>query len=212
MDLLPQFPLQLVLYPGEELNLHIFEPRYRQLILEAEENGSTFGIPAFIDNRVMGIGTEAELLGIEETYAGGEMDVRTRGVGLYTIEEFFDPAPDRLYAAARVKSVETEDETDIVLGARVLELTEQLYRLLKVDHPVPADVSELYTYDIAHHVGLNLQQEYELLSIADEYGRLEFILEHLEHVLPVVEKTEQLKKKALMNGHFKNILPPDFSK
>ncbi|MEO1628994.1 MAG: LON peptidase substrate-binding domain-containing protein, partial [Bacteroidota bacterium] len=46
----PLFPLKLVVYPGEQLNLHIFEPRYKQLIRECEQNKVTFGIPAFIND------------------------------------------------------------------------------------------------------------------------------------------------------------------
>ena len=66
MITLPLFPLQLVVYPGEKLNLHIFEPRYKQLIQECQEQGTTFGIPAFIDSEIMSIGTEIELLKIEK--------------------------------------------------------------------------------------------------------------------------------------------------
>ena len=55
-DFLPLFPLKLVAFPGEELNLHIFEPRYKQLIREFEQNGTTFGIPTFLDNKVLDFG------------------------------------------------------------------------------------------------------------------------------------------------------------
>ena len=61
-DFLPLFPLKLVAFPGEELNLHIFEPRYKQLIRECEQNGTTFGIPTFLDNKVLDFGTEIELI------------------------------------------------------------------------------------------------------------------------------------------------------
>ena len=61
IDFLPLFPLKLVAFPGEQLNLHIFEPRYKQLFRECEENQITFGIPAFIDNKIMDIGTELKL-------------------------------------------------------------------------------------------------------------------------------------------------------
>ncbi len=211
MNLMPQFPLQLVVYPGEKLNLHIFEPRYRQLINEVSESGTTFGIPAFIDNRVMPIGTEVELVSIEKVFSNGEMDVKTRGTGIFKIKEFFDKAPDKLYAAAAFERMNTDTETDIILGNKVLRQVEKLYDLLGIKKNVPADVSELRSYDIAHHIGCNVQQEYEILAITDEYGRLEFILEHLDKLVPIVEETEMLRKKAQMNGHFKNILPPDFT-
>ena len=74
IDFLPLFPLKLVAFPGERLNLHIFEPRYKQLIRECSENQITFGIPAFIDNKIVNIGTEIKLEKIENTYENGELD------------------------------------------------------------------------------------------------------------------------------------------
>ena len=81
--MLPQFPLKIVVFPGEQLNLHIFEPRYKQLINECEAEDRTFGIPAFIEKRVMEIGTEVRLEKIVKRHLNGEMDIRTRGVGLF---------------------------------------------------------------------------------------------------------------------------------
>ena len=81
---MPMFPLQLVVFPGEHLNLHIFEPRYKQLILECEKEKKTFGVPSFIEGKMMEIGTEMRLIAVEKKYENGEMDVRTEGVALAT--------------------------------------------------------------------------------------------------------------------------------
>jgi hypothetical protein len=59
-------------------------------------------------------------------------------------------------------------------------------------------------------VGLNLRQEVELLGLHSETERLQFIREHIEHILPVVVETERLKARARLNGHFKNLVPPEF--
>jgi ATP-dependent Lon protease len=210
MKLMPQFPLQLVVYPGESLNLHIFEPRYRQLINECHKEGMTFGIPSFIDNRVMGIGTEVELISIEKTFDSGEMDVKTQGIGIYKIAKFHDKVLGKSYAGAEVERLEIDDSTDIATANEVLDYLEELYKILDIKRQIPKDVSELNTYDLAHHIGCNIEQEYEILTIPDGYGRLKFIYNHLQNLLPIVQETEMLRKKAQMNGHFKNILPPDF--
>ena len=63
-NLLPFFPLEMVAFPGERLNLHIFEPRYRQLIHHVREEGATFCIPAVIDRQVQVVATEMKLLEI----------------------------------------------------------------------------------------------------------------------------------------------------
>ncbi|NJL77077.1 MAG: hypothetical protein HC892_20750 [Saprospiraceae bacterium] len=119
--ILPLFPLQLVAFPGEALNLHIFEPRYRQLIQECETDGITFGIPAFIDGRVQEIGTEIELIAIEKRYGDGKLDVKTKGIGIFKIEEFLSRAPSKLYPGAKVKKIEDDSHGDILQSNKIVE-------------------------------------------------------------------------------------------
>lgn len=207
--LLPMFPLQLVVYPGENLNLHIFEPRYKQLIQECEEEGTTFGIPSYIDNNVQDIGTEIELVKIEKKYPNGELDIRTKGVGVFRIHEYFSKAPEKLYAGATVEDIELDYEGNFVLNEKILELVAELFQLLNIQKEIPSNDETFRVFDIAHHIGFNLYQEYELLSLAKESERQEFILTHLNRLIPVVEEMENLRKKVQMNGHFKNIIPPE---
>ena len=84
---LPVFPLSLVAFPGERLNLHIFEPRYKQLIQDCQDEGKTFGIPAYIDDHLNEFGTEMELTSIEKVYEDGSMDIKTRGVQVFRVLE-----------------------------------------------------------------------------------------------------------------------------
>ena len=67
-NFIPIFPLNLVVYPGEKLNLHIFEPRYKQLIRECHANGKPFGIPAVLDNQVKEMGTLVQIREIVKEY------------------------------------------------------------------------------------------------------------------------------------------------
>ncbi|HZF64946.1 MAG TPA: peptidase S16, partial [Chitinophagaceae bacterium] len=65
-------------------------------------------------------------------------------------------------------------------------------------------------YDVAHHIGLSLQEEYELLNLFDERQRQEYLKRHLTKVLPLLAEMEQLKEKVKLNGHFKNLSSFDF--
>lgn len=209
--ILPLFPLQLVAFPGESLNLHVFEPRYRQLVQECEEEGKTFGLPAFINGKVMEIGTEMRLLAVEKRYESGESDIKTEGVRPFRIRQFYRQAPGKLYAGADVEWLEAEaDKGDVAISVSILDMLENLFVLLKIDKEVPEDPAEMRTFDLAHHVGFSLEQEYQFLCIPDEAARQEYMREHLERVLPMVREMENLRKRAQMNGHFKNILPPNF--
>ena len=81
----------------------------------------------------------------------------------------------------------------------------ELYKLLKVEKDFHKNDKELNSYDVAHHVGLSLQEEYELLGLMHERQRQEYLRRHLTKVIPMVAEMEGLKKKVKMNGHFKNL-------
>ncbi len=204
------FPLQLVVYPGEKLNLHIFEMRYRQLINEVAVSGNTFGVPAFISNQVMTFGTEVELLQVSKKYDDGKMDIKTRGIGIFKIHEFFPKAENKLYSVGEIEKMYFESRGDVFVAAEILDKTEQLYKMLKINKPLPEDPKDLNLYKMAHDIGLSLSQEYQLLTIATEIERQKFILNHLNRLLPTVSKVEEIRRKAKLNGHFKNIIPPKF--
>lgn len=206
---LPLFPLQLVVFPGEALNLHIFEPRYRQLIQECEEQGTTFGIPAYIGGNVMDVGTEIRLQSVEKRYDNGELDIKTQGIGLFRIQQFYKKAPEKLYAAADVEKLESDNEnSDPIKIEKILEYLRELFTLLRVDKTLPENYQNFITYDWAHHVGFSLEEEYKFLCLLDETERQEVMLEHLERIVPTVREMETLRQRVLMNGHFKNIIPP----
>lgn len=210
LEFLPMFPLQLVAFPKERLNLHVFEARYIQMMNEAEANQTTFGIPAYINKKVKPIGTELRLVKIVKRYKGGKMDVKTEGIRTFKIRNFFKVAPDKLYAGAQVEMRKNDFDIDILTNQKILNLLERLYKYLKIKKEVPTDPSVFNTFDLAHHVGFSIDQEYELLTLQTEVERQAYMHQHLESLLPVVEKMEDLRRRVQMNGHFKNILPPDF--
>lgn len=204
------FPLNLVVFPGEKLNLHIFEPRYRQLVHDCIEDGITFGIPSYLNNAVSQVGTEMRLVSVEKTYPSGEMDIKTRAVGLFRIQEFHREMPNKLYAGAAIEELADDTTPDPALHHRTAQLIQQLYDILGLRRLFLELPPNFRMYDVAHHLGLSTEQEYHLLEAATEAERQQFILEHLEHVLPVLQETERLKERVRLNGHFKNLTPPSF--
>ncbi|HNJ28652.1 MAG TPA: LON peptidase substrate-binding domain-containing protein, partial [Ferruginibacter sp.] len=82
-NFIPIFPLGIVVYPGEQLNLHIFEPRYRQLISECQAGGKPFGIPSVINDRICEMGTLVRIREISEVYEDGKMDIKTEGLQVF---------------------------------------------------------------------------------------------------------------------------------
>jgi len=207
-DFIPLFPLSMVVFPGENLNLHIFEPRYRQLIRECEENKITFGIPAYIDDKLMDLGTEVRLKNIHNIHPDGKMDVETEGIGIFKIHTFYREVPNKLYGGADIERMENDLKGNSHTAHRILMAAEELFDLLSIKKAVPKDASDFSVYDLAHHVGFSLGQEYNFLCIPTEMERQQFMLKHLEELIPVVKETERLRKKASMNGHFKRMISP----
>ena len=204
-NFIPIFPLALVVFPGEELNLHIFEPRYKQLVSECNVAKKPFGIPAVIQNKVAELGTLVEIIEIVKTYESGEMDIRTKGTKIFRILEMITSIPEKGYSGAIVNYPENEFTGNNELMLKVTDAIRELHKMLNVTKQLKASGSALNSYDVAHHAGLSLDEEYEMLGLMKELQRQEYLRRHLQKVLPVVAEMESLKEKVKLNGHFRNL-------
>lgn len=204
-NFVPIFPLGIVVYPGEQLNLHIFEPRYKQLINECHKEKKLFGIPSIIEDRLQDYGTLVRILEIVHVTDEGEMDIKTEGEKVFRILEVIREIPEKLYSGAIVNYPANHEHGSAEVMRRVVNSIRELYKLLKVKKEFNKNDEELRSYDVAHHIGLSLQEEYELLGLMHERQRQEFLKRHLTKVIPLVAEMEQLKKKVKLNGHFKNL-------
>ena len=205
-NFIPIFPLSIVVYPGESLNLHIFEPRYKQLVNECYAGNKGFGIPAVINNKLNEIGTFVKITEVLNVQENGEMDIRTTGTTVFRVLEIIKSIPDKLYSGAIVNYPgNTEGEGNRELMQKVLNAIRELHRLLHITKDFKKPDDQLNVYDIAHHAGLSLQEEYELLGLFMEEQRQEYLKRHLSKVLPVIAEMEILKEKVKLNGHFKNL-------
>lgn len=208
--LLPQFPLSLVAFPGEKVNLHIFEPRYKQLINECFNNNTCFGIAPFYNNELVFYGCEMKVLEISKVYEDGKMDIKTQGQRIFHIHQFEKKMPAKPYPAATVSFLKNDPEIPINLKISILESMAQLFELLKIKKPITEFELAFSSYKIAHHVGLSMDDKIRMLIMRSESDRLEMIHQHLLAFLPQVSKAEELKERAALNGHFKNLKSPDF--
>ncbi|MEP6927291.1 MAG: LON peptidase substrate-binding domain-containing protein [Ginsengibacter sp.] len=204
-NFIPIFPLSIVVYPGEDLNLHIFEPKYKQLIQECFEQKKPFGMPVVIDSKVSELGTLMDILEISKMYDSGEIDIKTRGQKIFRVLEIINEVPDKLYSGAIVSYPSNTGYGKKLLMSKVIVAIKELHKLLKVTRPFHKKEELLTSYDVAHHAGLTLEEEYEFLSLTNELQRQEYLKRHLAKVLPVVAEMELLKEKIKLNGHFKNI-------
>ena len=206
INFIPIFPLGIVVYPGENLNLHIFEPRYKQLVTECFAEKKMFGIPAVINNHLNEMGTLVEINEISRTYDNGEMDIRTTGIKVFRVLEIIKQVPDKLYSGAIVNYPEnTENAGAKDMMNKVIKAVRELHAKLKIKKEFGRPDEVLKSYDIAHHAGLTIEEEYELLGLLREDQRLEYLKRHLQKILPMVAGIEAIKDKINLNGHFREL-------
>ena len=202
------FPLNLVAFPGEQLNLHIFEPRYKHLINDCLNTKTTFGIPSYVLNKIE-YGTEVKIDEVTKVYEDGRMDIKTIGLSVFRVVEYHNPWLPKEYAGGAVESLDFEKGYDHSLHIDIVDMMCELFEWLKGDSEL--DVS--YTqpmYRFIHKIGLKLDEEYALLSMENEKMRQEYVLNHLRNLVPMLERAEQARAKIQMNGHFKHLDPLKF--
>lgn len=198
------FPLAIVIYPDEKVNLHIFEPRYKQLILECMDMKKPFGIPSLINDELRKYGTLMEVTGVEKQYESGEMDVRTKGIRVFKVLEVIRKVPEKLYSGAIVHYPHNHEQGNPELMQRIIDGIRELHHLMQVSRDFNKSDAELVSYDVAHASGLSLEEEYEMLCLLHERQRQEYLRRHLKKILPMMVEIDRLKKRIKLNGHFQN--------
>lgn len=196
------FPLKMVAFPGEAVNLHIFEPRYKQLIGECRESGKTFGLPPFVNGRVAEWGTEMAVERVVREYPNGELDIVTRGAGVFLLDSYVRVAPGKLYGGGSVRTLETEARPDANIIEEIADLFRRFHDLLGTGHRRDDLYVDNVSYLVANEIGLSFEQRVKLLGTAREADRERLILDHLRHVVPVLEAAETTRKRIQANGTF----------
>ena len=205
---LPFFPLKLVAFPGEQVNLHVFEPRYKQLINECLEEHKTFGIPVFGET-MLEFGSEMEVSKVVKKYTTGELDIVTKCVGTFQIFSFDDKAPGKLYAGGKVESLQQINDQSAEQWEHLKRLGKELMSLLKMDQKLDVELLT-NSFELAHKLGLSLEQEYDMLQMVRESQRQTYMINHLQRAIPLVRQMENAKERIKMNGHFQHHDPLNF--
>ena len=204
MDEIGLFPLGIVLLPTEQVPLHIFEPRYRELIGESLVDGSPFGIVFADDDGLRQIGTLATVAEVVEEFEDGRLNVVVEGGSRFRLLELTE---GRSFATGRVEAVAdqhdpaepTDVERALTLFARLVELTAS-----SIEPPEP-DVPEL-SFAIAACFDFASELKQELLDESSERIRLARLCELLAIAAETVERQKEIAGRAQTNG---KVNPPE---
>jgi ATP-dependent Lon protease len=199
-DRIPLFPLNVVLFPGEQLPLHIFEPRYRLMVRECLDTKFPFGMLLASSDGVVRVGCTAEILEVFKSYEDGRMDIITVGRDPFRVVELFSDDP---LLRGRIDYLEDTDSTvSPQLRKRLIELYETCHTLLfsgipkDFDSASPAELA----YTIAAALPLNLLWKQQLLELRSESERVERLSTYLRDWAPHLQKVETLRHRAGGNG------------
>jgi Lon protease-like protein len=198
--LLPLFPLDAVLLPGASLPLHVFEPRYKEMIGECLKRKQAFGVLRVKDGEVAEIGCTAEILNVVKEYGDGVMDIITQGGQRFEVMQVHS---ERSFLQAEVFYLRddpgTASRTEI---SRALELHGEIMKLAGSE---PESASEVNEPELSFHlVGslpLDLDFKQSLLGMKSEPERLLAVISFFENILPNVRRTMHVRRKAGGNGH-----------
>jgi Lon protease-like protein len=187
-SLLPIFPLDLVLLPGVPLPLHIFEPRYREMIAECLERKKPFGVVRASSDGVADVGCTAEIMSVTKKYDDGRMDILTRGVERF---EVIHVNNDRSFLQAEISVMQDEDEDEgepakptAQLATQAMRLHAEIAKLAGTEPSGPDEHAGNLSFLLAGSLPLDLDFKQNLLSTLSEARRLEAVIGYLEAVLP----------------------------
>ncbi len=202
---LPLFPLQLVVYPEEILKLHIFEPRYKQLLGECRDANLTFGIPAYLEGAIAEYGTEMRLLRVLKNYPTGEMDILSQGYRAFHVDKFEPQVTDKLYPGGYITPLENVADSYSVTVEELARQFARFHEILKTGRTLEGLNFKNVSFHIAQEVGLTLPQKVHLLSLPKESDRQLYLINHLHEIVPVLEGVEDTRRRVRGNGHFRNL-------
>ena len=148
-NFIPIFPLGIVVYPGEKLNLHIFEPRYKQLINDCYEGKKNFGIPTVLNDKLQEMGSSVLITEITKRYEDGKMDIKTEGQEVFKILELIKDLPDKMYSGAIVNYPENSDRGSKAKMKTVVAYIRKLHAQLNVNKDFNLPDADLTSYAVA---------------------------------------------------------------
>lgn len=199
-DLLPLFPLNVVLFPRMPLPLHIFEPRYKLMIRWCLSEEAEFGVILSGSEGIAHVGCAAGIVRVTKEYEDERLDILTEGRRRFRVLELFEDLP---YLQGRTAEFEDEDEIGPTpsLSESLTGLYEEAFRLVRDEPLPPLNTPAPLSFAIAHELPLSVDYKQELLELRSENERQLRLAAHLKEWIALHKRVARVKAKAAGNGH-----------
>jgi Lon protease-like protein len=204
-DRIPLFPLNVVLLPGATLPLHIFEPRYRQMVRRCVEEKCEFGVLLALPKGIVRVGCSAEITEVMKRYNDGRMDVLTVGRSPFRIVDLVNGegyANDELLEGDVDFLDDREDRTDARTKNDLMQLYEVCHTLLFDDYPrnIEGEAAEYPSFVVASTLPIDLMCKQQILELRSEADRQERLVGYLREWAPHLQKEEKARARAGGSG------------
>lgn len=199
MALLPLFPLDVVLLPGSPLPLHIFEPRYKEMIGECRAQEAPFGVVRALKDGIAEIGCTAQIVTVTKEYPDGRLDLVAEGCDRFEVLEVNE---ERTFLRADVLLMPDEPgPSSEEQRARAIQAHKNILDLAGAVQDLSGADQDALSYHLAGSLPLDLDFKQKLLAMRSEHERILEVASYLESVFPNLRRAAQAREKARGNGH-----------
>lgn len=189
---IPVFPLSIFPLPGEMVPLHIFEPRYRQLLLDAETRDISFGIYFNHVSNVNRYGSLVKLESVIKRYPGGESDIIVKSSDLFTMGTLYRTFSDKLYPGGEVEMMELDLQNPS--STKLNEKYNEYSLVMNITHPQKSPS----LYHVANELNMDFESKLKFVA-TDEEKRESFLLNQLNYQLQLLAQAEKSKDLFHLN-------------
>jgi hypothetical protein len=194
---MPMFPLSIFMLPGERTQLHIFEPRYRQLFNEVESDKSNFGIPFMMGSEKGQMGSRCKLIRVLKRYNSGELDVLVESEGLFQLTEFNSMKEGKLYPYGTV--ILKKELSKELASLEVQEAYESLSKSLSGTE-IPLHLNESpFTMTLMASLGHVSEIKYRFASLPSRDRRNEALLSMIKMIYLMVQQEKVAEQGIYLN-------------
>lgn len=189
---IPMFPLTIFPLPGEMVPLHIFEPRYRQLLDDAETKDISFGIYFNHTLNIEKFGSLVKLESIIKRYPSGESDIIVKCTDLFVMDTLYRTFRDKLYPGGDVTMMNTDTHT-----ATSVKLMEK-YKEYAAQMSITPSTKNISIYHIANDLSMDFESKLKFVSAADERKEI-FLFNQLTYHSQLLLQAEKSKDVFHLN-------------
>jgi len=189
---IPVFPLAILPIPGELVPLHIFEPRYRQLLEDAESKDIAFGIYYANNDNSTKIGSLVKLESVIKKYPGGESDIIVKCVDMFNLLHFFKQMENKLYPGGIVEFW----NVDLAIKANEI-LSEEFnaYMQLRKIHELQAEPD---LYQVANELNLDFTEKMKFIYLKSD-SKQNYLINRINYLKKIIEQEHKSKDIFYLN-------------